>query len=513
MRTEKSIKNMLFGIVLQLITAVIGIVNRTVMIKYIGIQALGLNGLFTEVLAMLSLAELGVGSAITYSIYKPLAEGDVDRISRLMNLFKKAYRVVAATIFCVGVILTPFIQYIVNSVSFPLSYIRLVFLLFVIQTASSYLFSYKTALITADQKQYLVSAISTVAKIILAIIQIVIVVFTSNYILYLLCAIVGSITTNAMLSFVADRKYPYLNNKLELDKKSQKEVFSNIKNVFVSKISGTITNSTDNTLISVLVSTISVGLYSNYAVIINIVKGLITQFTNAVTASFGNLIATESGEHCDKVLQRVTYITFVFGGVCATGLSCALSQLIELWLGKEFVLDELTVLICIFCLFINIIRTPLWTVLEISGLFKENRNTGILGSIINLIVSIILGMRIGMAGIFLGTVCTYVIQGILKIYYLYKRKLNVSARKFSVKVLMYIFIVIAQCVVARRICSLIFFTSPFVMFIVSCLIAVFVSILADVFLFIRTDECKYCYTLFKSIFQKMVRRSANESQS
>ena len=165
MRTEKSIKNLFFGIILQLAIAAIGIVNRTVMIKYIGIQALSLNGLFTEVLAMLALAELGVGSAITYSLYKPLSTGDTKRIAKLMNLYKKAYRVVAVVILGIGIGLLPFIQYLVNSVSYSVDYIRLVFFLFVIQTASSYLFAYKTALISADQKQYLISGISTVAKI------------------------------------------------------------------------------------------------------------------------------------------------------------------------------------------------------------------------------------------------------------------------------------------------------------------------------------------------------------
>lgn len=502
MRTQKSLKNMFFGIVLQLVMAGIGIVNRTVMIRYIGIQALSLNGLFTEVLAMLSLAELGVGSAITYSLYEPLATKNYNQISRLMNLFQKAYRFVAISILGIGLFLTLFIQYIVNSVSYPISYIRFIFILFVIQTASSYLFSYKTALITADQKQYVISIITTVSKLIMAGIQIAVIVFTKDYVLYLINSIAFTFGTNIVIAIVANRLYPFLDKREKLDKKEQQEIFSNIKNVFVSKISGTITNSTDNTLISVLVSTIAVGYYSNYATIINIIKGFLTQFTNAITASFGNLLVSESKEYCDTVLRRVTYITFVFGGVCATGLDCALSNLIELWLGKEFLLDDFTVFICILCLYVNIIRTPLWTVLEISGLFKENRNTGVLGSVINLIVSVVLGRKWGMAGIFLGTICTYVVQGILKIYYLYTRKLGLSALPFYRDTGMYIFIVLVQCLVAKFICVHVKMDNMVLTFIVNCCVAVAVSVLFDILPFVMTERFRYCLKLGKSFISK-----------
>ena len=503
MRTEKSIKNLFFGIILQLAIAAIGIVNRTVMIKYIGIQALSVNGLFTEVVAMLALAELGVGSAITYSLYKPLSTGDTKRIAKLMNLYKKAYRVVAVVILGIGIGLLPFIQYLVNSVSYSVDYIRLVFFLFVIQTASSYLFAYKTALISADQKQYLISGISTVAKILLAVVQISIVVITKNYIVYLVCAVLSVLLTNIILAHTADKLYPYLKTDAELDEESKKQIFSNIRNVFVSKVSGTITNSTDNMLISILVSTISVGLYSNYAVIINIIKGMIVQFTNAITASFGNMMATESPEHCDRVLHRTTYITFVFGGFSTTGLICALSKLVELWLGKEFLLDGFTVAVCVFCLFINIIRTPLWTIMEISGLFRENRNTGIIGSLINLIISIILGVHLGMAGIFLGTIGTYVIQGMIKVYYLYNRKLHISARKYSEKLICYTCVVIGQSVLASILCSKCRSSVLLVDFVVSCLIAVGVSAFMDLLLFSHTEEFRYCKSLFGSLIKRL----------
>lgn len=510
MRTEKSAKNLVYGEFLQLMTILIGIVNRTVLIKYIGIEVLSLNGLFTEVLAMLSLAELGVGAAITYSLYAPLAEGNKEKISQLMNLFSKAYYIVAAVIMLIGLILTPFIHLIVNEISYPTEYIRIVYMLFVIQTASSYLFSYYGALITADQKCYLVSLVSIFAKVVLSVVQIIIVWKTGNYILFLLCSIAFTLVNNIVIRLIAKRLYPYIDKRSKLSVTEEKEIFSNIKNVFVAKISGTITNSTDNTLISILVNTIAVGFYSNYAIFLNAIRGILTQFTNAITASFGNLIATESGEHCDHVLQRLTYIAFLFGGISATGFYCALSALIEIWLGKRYLLDESVVFASVFCLFVNVLRTPLWTVADVSGLFKENSYTGVLGSGINLMVSIVLGLKFGMAGIFMGTICTYVIQGVMKIKYLYTLRLHVKYTTFAHKTLVYVLIVFVQCLFAKYICGIVALENKVLGFATYCTIAIVVSLVCDVLPFIKSDEFAYCKATAMRMIDGIAKRKSGK---
>lgn len=509
MRTEKSVKNMLYGIFLQIVTVFVGMFNRTVLIKYIGIEALSLNSLFTEVLSMMSLAELGVGAAITFSLYDPLANRDEKKISQLMNLFAKAYRIIAGFILVIGIILLPFIQYLINDINYPIGYIRLIFFLFVIQTSASYLFSYMGILITADQDRYIVTSVAIGIKIATAIGQIVILIVTKNYIAYLLCSLFFTVLNNVIVSIIAHKKYPFLNKSDKLEPEENKKIFSNIKNVFVAKISGTITNSTDNTLISVLVGTVYVGLYSNYAIFINVIKGLITQFTNSVTASFGNLLVHESGEYCDVVLKRTTYIVFVMGATCATGMYCALSTVIEIWLGPDFLIDDFTVFICVCCLYINIIRTPLWTILDASGLFKENSFTGVVGSAVNLVVSIVLGKILGMAGIFLGTISTYVLQGAMKIHYLYDKKLEVDKRGFSLKIVCYISLSLIQCVIAKSLCGLLTFNGLWINLFSYCAIAVVVSIVFDILLFIRSDE--FCYT--KELGIRLLRKFSMAKES
>lgn len=502
MRSKKSIKNLTYGFILQFITAIAGFASRTVLIKCIGIEAQSLNSLFTEVLSMLSLAELGIGAAITYSLYEPLAEGDEDKICRLMNLFSKTYKIVGAVILIVGLILAPFIQFIVNEVSYPVSYIRIIYILFVFQTASSYLFSYMGTLITADQKRFVVSLIAICIKVFSTVSQIIIVLITRNFIAYLCVSIAFNLLNNIILSIAAKRLYPYISDRhKKLSRAEERKIFVNVKDVFVAKMSGVITNSTDNTLISVLVGTISVGLYSNYSIFIGIIKGLLTQLTNAITASFGNLLSSETGEYCDVVLRRMTYMTFVFGGVCLTGMYCVLSEVVEFWLGKEYLLPDIIAFTALYTLFINIIRTPLWTMSDVSGMFKENSYTGILGSIVNLAVSVIFGIKLGMTGIFIGTICTYLIQGYMKVKFLYKRKLKKDGNNYYLSVERYLIIAFAQTIIASLLCKLLYIGGLLARILLHGTIAIIVSICFDIIPFLKTDEWSYSLNLLKRTLQ------------
>ena len=183
-RTQNSIRNISYGFVITSINTVISFVIRTVLVKTLGVEILGLNGLFTEVIAMLSLFELGVGMAIIYSLYKPISENDYKRISQLMGLYRRAYSTIAIVTLFIGTCLTPVIHFFVTDVEYPLFYVRIVFFLFVLKTASSYLFSYKTTILNADQKQYVVSLISAIVKVIMMAVLVVELVLFRNYVVF-----------------------------------------------------------------------------------------------------------------------------------------------------------------------------------------------------------------------------------------------------------------------------------------------------------------------------------------
>ena len=257
-RVEKSLKNIAFGIIAQIFTTVITFFSRTVMLKALGIEIVSLNGLFNEIIANLSLAELGIGSAIVYNLYKPLAENDHEKICQLMTFFKQAYRVIAGAILLIGTIVCLFIPLMVNGIDYSNTYMRFVFMLFVINISSSYLFSYKISLLNADQNNYIYSFYGTICSIVGSLLLIGCMLLTKNFVFFLVLSVFVTLATNIILSAVIDRKYPYLKH-IPLPASERKGIFSNVKNIFVKELSGRITSSTDNILISTIIGTIVVG--------------------------------------------------------------------------------------------------------------------------------------------------------------------------------------------------------------------------------------------------------------
>ena len=421
---------MIYAFAAQGITTVLAFVTRTVMVNTIGIEAISINGLFTEVIQALSLAELGIGGAIVYSLYQPLAQKNVKKICQLMTLFQTVYRVIAMVTLGLGLALCPFIQYIVTDIGYSVYYIREIYILFVLQISSSYLFTYKTSLLNADQNMHMYSLIATLVKVIGTLLMIAALLVTNKYIVYLIANIMSTVLTNVAISMYVDKKYTFLKFDNTLPKEERRIIFGNVKNIFVKQLSGKITNSTDNILISVLVSTIYVGYYSFYAVILSTFKSLIDKVDESIYASMGNLYVTESNERCLSVLSRLTWIygnIAVFSGVCI--FNC-MDPFISGWVGNEYLLPESVLIVLCINLFLYISCKPIYQAMHLSGFFKEGRNISIIGSTVNLITSVILGMKLGMLGIFIGTFMTYFIQIVLKIKDVFQMRFKISCRNY-----------------------------------------------------------------------------------
>ena len=252
-RTDKSIKNLLFAFLSQGVTVLLSFMLRTEMLRSLGILPASLNSLFTDVISTLSLAELGIGSAIVYNLYKPLAEGDEKKICQLMYLYKKAYMTIAAVTMAVGLALVPIIHLLIEKVDVPLGYLRIVYVLFVFQNSVSYLLAYKISLVQADQKQYVYTNINMVCRTVGSIALIVIMRLTKSYLPYLIGNISLTIITNAIASRAVNKRYPYLKDDPTLPAEEKKQIFTNVKNIFVKQIAGKVVNSTDNILISKLI--------------------------------------------------------------------------------------------------------------------------------------------------------------------------------------------------------------------------------------------------------------------
>jgi len=263
-RIQNSKLNILFGFANSFITTILGFVTRSVFIYTLGVNYLGLNGLYTNILSLLSLAELGIGSAITFSLYKPIAEHDNKKIKALMQLYKSAYQKIGIIILVVGLSLVPFLKYLVNfQQNVDINY-QLIYVLFLADSVISYLFfAYRSVIVYANQKGYVLTKYETTFSIIRSVVQFLVLIIFKNYYMYLIIPIMISILKNLLISIKAGKMFPVINEKgkEELDKEEKDSIFKNIYSLALFKISSVVYTSTDNIIISSFLGTAIVGFY------------------------------------------------------------------------------------------------------------------------------------------------------------------------------------------------------------------------------------------------------------
>ncbi|MBO4616882.1 MAG: hypothetical protein J5717_05990 [Lachnospiraceae bacterium] len=512
-RTQKSVKNIAFGFGAQGVTTLIHFLTKSIIARMLGAQIVAMNGLFTEIIACLALAELGIGDAIVYNLYKPLAEDDHEKVSQLMTFFKQAYRVIALAVLGMGTIACFFVQFLMkgSEITYPMWFIRTIFMLFVVNSASSYLFSYKISLLYADQKAYLYSFYNTIFYVVRMAINIGVLFLVNrfgdaySYIWYLSISIITTLISNYLLSRQVDKRYTYL-QKIPLPKEGKKTVFDNVKNIFIKEVSGKITSSTDNILISVLVSTIMVAPNQFYITLTGVFKSLISQVETGIKASMGNLFAVGSVDDCKRVINRLTWGYMAFSIWGCTGLFVCSESFISVWVGRQYLYSDMILFTIILNLYCFIICRPIYTAMHVSGFFKEGRNISIAGSVVNLIVSIVFGKMWGIIGIFLGTFCTYLIQTILKIYYVYKLKFKSSCADYGTRMTMYTVLLIACMFGCKWLTGLYVIENDILRFFVNGAVSSVVVIAVIVVLFARTAEFKYYFEMAKGITKKFKRK-------
>ncbi len=407
-RVRNSIKNIFLGIGNQVLVLIMTFISRIVFVRVLGAEYLGINGLFSNILTILSVAELGMGSSIIYSMYKPLSRGDTEKISALMNYYKKIYNIVAIAVAILGICLIPFLKYLVNTTE-EIENINIYYILFLANTVISYLLASRAVILNADQKLYITKIYTLLVYILQTIIQIIVLVFTKNYVLYLVLQVIGTFLTNLCGALVTKKIYPYIKNGDELNKKDKKEIFKNMKSMFFYKIGGVILNNTDNILISILVGTVWVGYYSNYFMVITSVETFTTIIFTALTASVGNLIASTDKDKQFEIFKIINLISNVIFGFCAIEMLVLFNDFIYIFFGQDYVLSIGIVIIIVISFYIKGILNPIWIYRETTGLFEHTKYVALVTAILNIILSIVLGKICGMFGILLATVIARVL--------------------------------------------------------------------------------------------------------
>lgn len=404
-RTEHVVKNLKFAAVSELVLAVLKFVSRRVFVLLLGKEYLGVSGLFTDILSMLSLAELGFSVSITYSLYQPVAQGNTTLIKSLMQLYRRVYRSVFVIVLGAGLSLTPFLDFFVKEMPENIPNISLIYVLNVVNASVSYLFAYKSTLLFVYQKKYIDSLIRTAVSVIAAVAQIGVLLITGNYVFYLFIAIGAALTQNVLISVKTDRLYPYLKETdiSPLPVEILHDIRRNVGAMILHRIGAVAIFSTDNILISKFVGIGTTGLYSNYVMIRGFLNVMVNALFNAITPALGNLNATETEQNRQAAFRHLNFFSAWLFGWMSICLLWLYDPFIRIWLGGNYLLPRPVVLIIVINFYVNSMRIPVANTKSVMGLFWDERYKSILEPPLNLAVSILLAQRWGIFGILAGT--------------------------------------------------------------------------------------------------------------
>lgn len=502
-RTQASLKNLITAFIGQAAGILISFIARRAFLICLDEQYLGISGLFSNILTVLSLAELGVGSAMTFALYKPLAENDIPLIKSLMGFYKRAYNAIGTAVLLLAVLFVPIYPWFMDEVP-DIPHLTAIYLLYAANTGVSYFFTYKRTLIICDQKRYVATVYRYSFYLALNIAQIAVLYATRNYLLFTAVQLLFTALENIAVSCAADRMYPYLKEKdiSPLPEELFCDIKKNIKAMLMHKIGGIVVLSTDNILISKLVGIASTGIYSNYYLIINALEKIIGQVFTSMSAGVGNLNAeNEDKSKLMTSFYRVFFMNFWILGFSFVCLVCLFNPFICLWLKTDsliFGMDTVVLISAVF--FLTGMRKTVLTFREAAGAFYYDRYKPIAESIVNIIASVLLARVIGVSGIFLGTVISTLTVCIwVEPYVLFRHIFKASPKKYFRRLLLYTAVTGAVCGVTYLVCGLITIASPLWNFAARTLVSILLPNIIFLALFGRSEEFKFFLKLIRDI--------------
>ncbi len=441
-RTEYSARNTTVAMTARVIAILLGFCTRVVFTHTLSEAYVGINGLFTDILNVLALSELGIGTAITYALYKPVAEQDVEKQKSLMLLYKRFYRMVAGIVLVAGLLVLPFLDVLIKNQA-EIEYLTLLYLLYLANSVISYLLVYKRTLIDAHQRSYIGVLYQTVFLVIQNLLQMAVLLTTGNFTVFLAILIACTLCNNFCISRKADQLYPFLKDRQvqPLDTEERKGIYQNIRAMLMHKIGNVAVNNTDNLLLSSLVGIVSAGMYSNYYLVIGSVRQVLNQAFQGITASVGNLGVEEDRKRVQGIFDVAFFIgqwMFGFAVICLFEL---LTPFVEISFGSKYVFGlDITFVLCLNFYFTGM-RQPVLVFRDSLGLFWYDRYKSLAEALVNLAVSIVLGYHFGTIGIFIGTLCSTITTSFwVEPYMLYKHRLKTSVKEYFLQYGGYLFV-------------------------------------------------------------------------
>lgn len=488
----------------QIVVILLGLISRRVMIDSVGVEYLGINGVLENIFTIISLAESGIGIAMVYSLYKPLTENNEYVIKGLMQFYRKSYHILAVFTLCAGLSMVPFLDFWLKGNTIDNTLI--IYFLFLFQSVTSYLFTYKVSLNNADQNQYIVTIVNTVSQIVVLILKIGILYFWENYILFLSIDILFNLLRNLIISHIVDKMYPFLRDKdkVYLDQSIKDPLYRNIKALFTGKLGYIVSVASDNLVISSKLSVVAVGMYSNYTTLITAVMNFVKIFISSSTASVGNAVASETPENVYKIFKRMLFINFWIYTVAAVGMNCLITPFIQdIWLGEQFGLNQITTFFIVLNFFLDGIMAPIDLVKSSAGIYWNDRFIPLIAAILNLILSLMLVQRYQITGVLIGTIVSKLVLSFwIQPMWVYKLFFKRKLIEYFGLVIKYITIFNALTIVCVKGLAVLNLQINLLTWIIEGLMILFIVNAILFICFCRTEEFQYVLEILKRVMSR-----------
>lgn len=504
-RTKNTILNALGGIAVKTSGFLTAFITRTIFLHVLGIEYAGVSSVFTNVLTVLSFAELGIGTAITYALYKPIAENDDKQICKLMNAYQKIYSTISAVIFLLGLCLLPFMEYIIKDVPNLKEDLRLIYLLYLANTSVSYLLIHKATFLVAAQKDHLVSKYKVIISVVKTVVECAVLLAFRNFIVYLACSIASNFVQNLVVAKVAEREYPILKQKHKgkLEASEKKKLFRDTRALAMYKVSGTVLNGTDSILVSSLFSTSSAGILGNYNLMTGQVYSFVMTLFSATSASVGNLAATSDKQHQYDIFQQMLFICFWLYCFCTTSLWTLLNPFMYIWQGDKYIFSGYIVAPIVIEFYIRGMLSPVTQFRTSNGLFVQGKYRPVIMAIVNIVTSIMLSKWIGISGIFWGTVIS---RATTQLWYdpwlVYKNVFNINVWKYFKTYFIYGLVTAVCCFFTSALLNVVCPQGGIVKMLVGMVLCAVVPNIAIIGLFNKTEVYKATINKLSGILKK-----------
>lgn len=507
-RLENSAKNIAFSFGNTIFSSILSFISRTVFIHILGTDYLGLSGLLGNVLGFLSISELGIATAIGFSLYKPLAEKDYKVVSSLMSLYRKAYSIIGILVLVSGIPLFFFLDFFIPADQQPAG-TDFAYFAFLANMVVSYFLSYKTTLISSDNQAFRLVPINMAVNTAQTVLQIFVLVLTRNYVVYLVTQIVCSIILMSLQNIYITRQYSEVDfsSKDKLPREKAIEIKRNVTGLIIAKIGDYLVNSTDNLIITKLVSIAATGVYSNYLLIRNMINGFISTLFGGITASMGNVVAIESDEKKLKIFDTTFFCAFLIYSTEATCFMSLFNLFIgDIWIGRNYIFSAGTVSIIVLNNYLTGLRMPLITMKGAAGKYLEDTWIPFGFAIVNLVASILLVKPYGVAGVFLGTIIGSLLTADwYRPFVIYRTVFHAPVQNYFKKYIMYLILGIGYVAFTYWLNTKIHLSSAYLLFGVRAMISVSVPALLSCILFYRTAEFSMVKTLAIRLVKKWQR--------